>query len=45
MAGGHGVCAVGVPTGWVVERVTVQPRGLPAARPIDTTLVLVRERI
>ncbi len=45
MAGGHGVCAVGVPTGWVVERVTVQARNQPAARSTDKTLVLVRERI
>ncbi|WP_157556145.1 hypothetical protein [Nocardia acidivorans] len=29
MAGGHGICAIGVPAGWVVHECTVQPRNAP----------------
>ncbi|MRH87575.1 hypothetical protein GFY24_08910 [Nocardia sp. SYP-A9097] len=26
LADGHGICAIGVPAGWVVEHCTIEPR-------------------
>ncbi|MFB7716269.1 MULTISPECIES: hypothetical protein [unclassified Nocardia] len=51
MAHGHGICAIGVPAGWVVERCTVEPRTphvrtfAPTANSTDRPLTLIRKGI
>ncbi|MFF2550777.1 hypothetical protein ACFVUS_07235 [Nocardia sp. NPDC058058] len=48
MAHGHGICAIDVPAGWVVERCTVEPRAacgrtfVTTAISTDRPLTLIR---
>ncbi|WP_297622901.1 hypothetical protein [Nocardia sp.] len=45
MAHGHGICALAVPQGWVVERVTVQHRSLsPLAESTSRPLALLTRK-